>query len=164
MGNLLIVILLTFIVSFLLIYLIQKTSKRPGTAEEKIVIAPQLQNLNIDQFFSICCQLLEKMGLNILSSYRTEPNEIDIYAENPTPIVGGPFVATCILYPEGAQVTSADVINFASALIGERKGKGIIITTGFFAADVSHLPELPPMELIDGKKLAELMEHYGIGI
>ena len=35
MGNLLIVIVLTFVFSFFLIYLIQKTSKRAETAEEK---------------------------------------------------------------------------------------------------------------------------------
>jgi len=162
MGNLLIVIFFTFLFSIFLIYLIQKTSKRPETAEEKIPIDPGLQHLNLDQFFSICCELLEKMGLRILNSYRTEDNEIDIFAENPEPIVGGPFMAHLILYPEGAQVSSAEVQNFASNLIGERRGKGILMTTGFFAPDVAMLPELPPMEMIDGKRLAELMKHYGI--
>ncbi|MDL1873195.1 restriction endonuclease [Deltaproteobacteria bacterium PRO3] len=162
MGNLLIVILFTFLFSIFLIYLIQKTSKRPETAEEKIPIDPGLQHLNLDQFFAICCELLEKMGLRILNSYRTEDNEIDIFAENPEPIVGGPFLAHLILYPEGAQVSSAEVQNFASNLIGERRGKGILMTTGFFAPDVAMLPELPPMEMIDGKRLAELMKHYGI--
>jgi len=162
MGNLLIVIFLTFIFSVFLIYLIQKTSKRPETAEEKIPIDPGLRHLSLDQFFEISCQLLEKMGLNILSSYRTEDNEIDIYAENPTPVVGGPFMAHLILYPQGAQVTSAEVQNFASNLIGERRGKGILITTGFFAPEVAMLPELPPMEMIDGKRLDQLMKQYGI--
>ncbi|MFO1463866.1 MAG: restriction endonuclease [bacterium] len=162
MGNLLIVIILTFLFSGFLIYLIQKTSKRPETAEEKIPIDPGLQHLDLDQFFELSCQLLEKMGLTILNSYRTEDNEIDIYAENPAPIVGGPFVAHLILYPVGAQVTSMDVQNFASNLIGERRGKGILITTGFFAPEVALLPELPPMELIDGKRLAVLMKQYGI--
>ncbi|HCU25918.1 MAG TPA: hypothetical protein DF383_12950 [Deltaproteobacteria bacterium] len=162
MGNLLIVIFLTFLFSIFLIYLIQKTSKRKSTEEEKIPIAPALQHLDLDQFFAIGCELLEKMGLKILNSYRTEDNEIDIFAENPTPIVGGPFLAHLILYPEGAQVTSAEVQNFASNLIGERRGKGILITTGFFAPDVAMLPELPPMEMIDGKRLAELMRQHGI--
>ncbi|MCC6273334.1 MAG: restriction endonuclease [Deltaproteobacteria bacterium] len=162
MGNLLVVIFFTFAFSIFLIYLIQKTSKRPETTEEKIPIDPGLQHLNLDQFFAICCELLEKMGLRIVNSYRTEDNEIDIFAENPEPIVGGPFMAHLILYPEGAQVTSAEVQNFASNLIGERRGKGILVTTGFFAPDVAMLPELPPMEMIDGKRLAELMKHYGI--
>src|SRR5262249_42931785 len=148
MGNLLLVIVFTFVFSFFLIYLIQKTSKRAETAEEKIPLDPSLQNLNMDQFFSMCCDLLEKMGLRILESYRTEDNEIDIYAENPSPIVGGPFVAHLILYPTGALVTSVDVQNFASNLIGERRGKGLLLTTGFFAPEIGLLPERPPMELI----------------
>lgn len=164
MGNLLFVIFITVIFSFFLIYLIQKTSKRPETAEEKIPIDPGLQHLTLDQFFNISCELLEKMGLTIQDSFRTEDNQIDIYAQNPEPIVGGPFAAHLILYPEGAQVTSAEVQNFASNLIGERLGKGILITTGFFAHDVAFLPELPPMEMIDGKRLAELMKQYGIEV
>ncbi len=162
MGNLLIVIFCTFVVGFILIFFIQKTSKPPETTEAKIPISSELQNLNLDQFFAIGCELLEKMGLTIKESFRTEDNEIDIYAENLEPIVGGPMVAHLILYPPGAQVTVADVQNFATDIIGERRGKGILITSGFFVPEVFALPELPPMEFIDGKRLAELMRQYNI--
>ena len=162
MGNLLIVFVLTVIVGFLLIFLIQKTSKPLPTAEEKIEIAPQLKTLNIDQFYSLCARLLEKMGLQIKDSYRTEDNEIDIDLVNPAPIVGGPLTAHLMLYPQGAQVTSTDVQNFAAELVSERRSKGILITTGFFAPDVATLPELPPMELIDGKRLSVLLEQYDV--
>ena len=60
----------------------------------------------------------------IVDSYRTEDNE-SCLRRNPSPIVGGPFVAHLILYPTGAQVTSMDVQNFATNLIGERRGKGL---------------------------------------
>jgi restriction endonuclease Mrr len=162
MGNLLIAFSLAVVFGFVLIFFIQKTSKRRETAEEKIEISPELQGLNMDQFFSIACELLEKMGLKIVDTYRTEDNEIEVYLENPAPIVGGPLVAHLILYPEGAQVTSMDVMNFSSDIVGERRGKGILITTGFFAPDVAALPELPPIEFIDGKRLAELMKQHGI--
>jgi len=164
MGNLLIVFVLTVIVGFLLIFGISKTSKPPATAEDKIPIAPNLQNLNLDQFFALACDLLEKMGLKIQDSYRTEDNEIDIYLQNTTPILGGPMVAHLILYPQGARVTAADVQNFASDIVSERRGKGILITTGFFSPEVATLPELPPMEFIDAKRLAELMEKHQIQI
>jgi restriction endonuclease Mrr len=55
-----------------------------------------------------------------------------------------------------------DVMNFASNLVGERRGKGLYITTGQFAPEVWTLPELPPMEFIDGTKLATLLEEYGV--
>ncbi len=162
MGNLLIVVVMTIIVGFLLIFLIQKTSKPRETAEEKIPIDPQLQSLNLDQFFALCCELLEKMGLKVVESFRTEDNQIDIYLENPAPIVGGPLTAHLILYPQGALVTGPDVQNFATDIVGERRSKGLIITTGFFAPEVATLPELPPMEFIDGKRLAELIKAYNV--
>lgn len=162
MENLLFAICLSIVFGFVLIFWIQKTSKRRETSEEKIPIAPEIQNLNMDQFYKISCELLEKMGLRIQETYRTEDNEIEMYVENPTPMVGSPMIAHLILYPEGAKVTSTDVMNFASDIVGERRSKGIMITTGFFAGDVSYLPELPPMEFIDGKKLAALMKQYQI--
>jgi hypothetical protein len=162
MGNLLIACFLAILFGFILIYWIQKTSKPKETIEEKIPLSPALQNLTMDQFFNLCCSILERMGLKILKSYRTEENEVEVYAENPAPMVGGPFSIYLILYPRGAQVTSTDVQNFASNLIGERRGKGIIMTTGFFTPEVATLPELPPMEMIDGKQLGQLMEKYGI--
>lgn len=164
MGNLLIVIILTVIVGFALIFFIQKTSKPLPTAEEKIEINADLKNLSIDQFFALCCALLRKMGLNIVDSFRSEDNEVDIYLENPAAIVGGPLTAHLILYPQGAVVTSTDVQNFATDIVGERKSKGIMITTGFFGPDVATLPELPPMEFIDGKRLAQLLEQYGVDV
>jgi Restriction endonuclease len=162
MGNLLIVIFCTVVLGFFLIFWIQKTSGRRETVEEKIPLPAPLQNLDIDQFFAICRELLEKMGLKVEETYRTEDNEIEVYAENPAPMVGGPIVAYLMLYPRGAQVTSMDVMNFASDIVGERKSKGILITTGFFTPDVPYLPELPPIEFIDGKRLYELMQRYQI--
>jgi len=164
MGNLLVVVLLTIVFGFVLIFFIQKTAKARETDEEKIPIAPNLKKLDLDSFFELSCEMLEKMGLRVLDSYRSEDNAIDIYLENPQPIVGGPLIAHLILYPPGAQVTSTDVQNFASDIVAERRGKGILITTGFFAPDVATLPELPPMELIDGKRLSQLMDTYQVEV
>jgi restriction endonuclease Mrr len=56
------------------------------------------------------------------------------------------------------------VQNFASELVGARKSKGIFITTGFFSPEVATLPELPPMEFIDGKRLAALLKQYEVSL
>jgi restriction endonuclease Mrr len=103
---------------------------------------------------------LEKLGLVIKESYRDRGNEADVYAENPEPLIGGPVIAHLHLYPEDGRITSMDVMNFASNLVGERRGKGLYITTGHIAPEVWTLPELPPMDLIDGKKLEELLRQY----
>jgi restriction endonuclease Mrr len=159
MMNLLLVFFMTVAVGFLLIFFIKKTSKKtPG--EQPISLPAPLQDLNFDQFFSLCVQLLEKLGLVIKDSYRDGKNAADVYAENPEPLIGGPVIAHLHLYPEDGRVTSMDVMNFASNLVGERRGKGLYITTGHIAPEVWTLPELPPMDLVDGKKLEELLKKY----
>jgi hypothetical protein len=157
MMNLLLVFFMAVAIGFLLIFFIKKTSKRtPG--EQSITLPPPLQGLNFDQFYALCVQLLESLGLVIKESYRDNPNEADIYAENPEPLIGGPVIAHLHLYPEDGRITSVDVMNFASNLVGERRGKGLYITTGHIAPEVWTLPELPPMDLIDGKKLETLLK------
>lgn len=159
MGLLLLIFLLTVGLGFLLIFFIRKTSKKlPG--EEETPIPENLTGLNFDEFFELSCRLLEKLGLEIKESYRDNDNEADVYAENPTPLIGGPVIIHLHLYPEDGRITSMDVMNFASDLVGERRGKGIYLTTGHFGPDVWTLPELPPMDFIDGKKLGSLIEEY----
>lgn len=161
MGPLLLVLLLTIGLGFLLIFFIKKTSKKvPGEIE--IPLPPELQGLDFDQFYSLSAQLLEKLGLQIREGYRDKDFEADIYADNPQPLIGGPVIVHIHLYPEDGRITSMDVMNFASNLVGERRGKGIYLTTGHFAPDVWTLPELPPMDFIDGKKLQDLISQYRI--
>lgn len=161
MLNLLFVFLLTVAVGFLLIFFIKKTSKKtPG--EQSISLPMPLQDLSFDEFYAMSVQLLERLGLVVKESYRDRENEADIYAENPEPLIGGPVIAHLHLYPEDGRITSMDVMNFGSNLVGERRGKGLYITTGHIAPEVWTLPELPPMDLIDGKKLEELLREKGL--
>lgn len=161
MLNLLFVFFLTLMLGVLLIFFIKKSSKKtPG--EIPIELPPPLQGLSFDAYFGLCVKLLEKLGLVIKESYRDQENEADIYAENPEPLIGGPVIVHLHLYPEDGRVTSMDVMNFASNLVGERRGKGIYMTTGNIAPEVWTLPELPPMDLIDGKKLEELLKKHDL--
>jgi hypothetical protein len=161
MLNLFIVFFLTLFVAFLLIFFIKRTTP-PGTREQEATLNPALQHIDFNKFYNLCIKLLEKLGLKIKDSYRENDFEADVYAENPTPLIGGPVIAHLMLYPENGLVSSMDVMNFASNLVGERRGKGLFITTGSFAPEVWTLPELPPMEFIDGKYLGNLLTQYGI--
>lgn len=159
MANLLIVFLFTIVLGFLLIFALKKTSKRlPG--EVDLSLPEELKNLSFDQFYALCEVLLEKLGLKIKEGYRDKDNEADIYAENPAPLIGGPVIVHLHLYPDDSRITSVDVMNFASNLVGERRGKGIYLTTGHFAPEVDTLPELPPMDFIDGKKFESLLREH----
>jgi restriction endonuclease Mrr len=47
---------------------------------------------------------------------------------------------------------------------GEQAAKGIFITTGYFAEETSKVVEGPPLELINAKRLAELIHDYRLAV
>ena len=59
-----------------------------------------------------------------------------------------------------------EIQKFVGALHGKRAKKGVFITTGFFSADatayVEHID--PKVVLIDGRRLAELMVAFEVGV
>lgn len=59
-----------------------------------------------------------------------------------------------------------EIQKFVGALHGKRARKGVFITTGVFSADASSYVEHiePKVALIDGKRLAELMIDFEVGV
>jgi restriction system protein len=59
-----------------------------------------------------------------------------------------------------------EIQKFVGALHGKRANKGVFITTGPFSSDaIAYVTQIDPkVVLIDGRKLAELMIDFGIGV
>lgn len=60
-----------------------------------------------------------------------------------------------------------EIQKFAGAILGQKSPKGIFITTSSFTNEAKQYAETsnnPKLVLIDGKKLAELMIEYGVGV
>jgi restriction system protein len=63
-------------------------------------------------------------------------------------------------------VTPSDVRDFRGAMAG-RGDKGLLITTGTFTSDAraeSRRDGAPPIDLIDGDRLCDLLKEYAIGV
>jgi restriction system protein len=63
-------------------------------------------------------------------------------------------------------VNPAQVRDFRGAMMG-RADKGIVITTGTFTADARKeavRDGVPPIELVDGQKLIEMLENLELGL
>ena len=63
-------------------------------------------------------------------------------------------------------VRASAVRDFRGAMQG-RGDKGLLITTGTFTADAkaeATRDGAPPLDLIDGTRLCELLKQYGIGV
>jgi restriction system protein len=80
------------------------------------------------------------------------------------PLVSFKVLFQCKRYKNA--VSSPDVRNFRGAMAG-RADKGIIITTGTFTAEAKREASrdgVPPIELIDGEKLIDMLEHLELGL
>ncbi len=81
------------------------------------------------------------------------------------PLVSFKVLFQCKRYTKSA-VTPSHVRDFRGAMAG-RADKGIIITTGTFTAEARREASrdgVPPIELIDGEKLVDMLEHLELGL
>ncbi len=141
------------LVSFLLIALLALSGKRKRFEREPLVTPLQFETL--------CLALLGEMKLKVEETERTAAG-LDILAENPAPLIGGKIlVRTAYLAPETV-IDLSRVLAFSNLVLQEHCLKGIYITTGRFAPELSTLTELAPMEFIDGERLEQLIARYQI--
>lgn len=137
----------------------QPAIEREGKEGRTTGGASRLAGLPMDDFERLCLRLLDEMGLVVSSRVRSGPRELEIAAVNPQPITGGDFIVHCS-HPEDGFVGSSRVNALRDQVKGEQAAKGIFITTGFFAEETSKHTEGPPVELINVKRLTELIQEY----
>lgn len=135
---------------------VEREGRRPEPASS-------LAHLSMEDFERLCFKLVEEMGLVVSSSVRSGRRGLEISAVNPQPITGGDFVVHCT-HPEDGFVASMQVNALRDQVRGEQAAKGIFITTGFFAEETSKATEGPPIELINAKRLAELIQEYRLAV
>jgi len=136
---------------------IEKAYYQPRGVEQQ-----QLERLVPEQFERLCLRLVEQMDLSVTGCHRNTHREVDIIAVNSRPITGGCYIVRCVLIPPELPIHSTQIIAFSSTVLAERALKGIFITTGFFSEEVPKLAEGPPIELINGQRLWQMMRDYRI--
>ncbi len=114
----------------------------------------------MDEFGRLCIRLAEDRGLRIVSHRRRGPREIEITASGSDPVVGGTYMIQGVLAGAEEVVDASRVFSSAAAVRGEQAVKGILITTGYFSEDASQPLEGPPVELINGPRLLDLIGRY----
>jgi restriction endonuclease Mrr len=144
-------------VGFFLIFLLALADKK-----KKKTHPPEENALSPVQFKKACVAVIENMKLELEEVAEISDEQLDILAVNPTPIVGSRFLVRCVHLPPEELVRSTEVLEFSNTLVQERLSKGLFITTGRFADDISGLGELAPIEFIYGSALKGLMEKYRI--
>ncbi len=137
----------------------EKAYYQPRGAEQQ-----RLERLTPEQFERLCIRLLEQMGLIINSFHSNKRGQIDITAVNPQPITGGEYIVHCLLAPPDEPINSTRIIALSDTVRAEGASKGIFITTGFFSEEVPKLVEGPPLELINGQRLRQILGEQRISL
>lgn len=151
------------ILGFLLILLLTATS--PQKKQDQLSLAtektPQ-SKWTKKEFEDHCISIIEGLGLKISNIYREKEEMMEIYAENPEPLVGGRYIIFAHYEPAEGITFKNNVTTLASMVKHEGATKGIYITTSAFSDDIEELINESPIELIDGIKFEELISMYKI--
>lgn len=166
MFNLFIVLILTFVVALILIFFISSHDRKLKKKQEQLLISNELEEeespLDFRQFSKVCMDICENLKLEIDDVTQLENDEIVVRAHSSNPITNVSFLVVCFHLHKKQTLDNSKVMEISDQIISERLSKGIIMTTGLIDPAVKNLPELAPMEFIDGNKLKELIEEYKI--
>ncbi|MGV9363084.1 restriction endonuclease [Amycolatopsis sp. NPDC003731] len=124
-----------------------------------------LQAMTPDAFERLCQRLLRQAGfINVAVTGRTGDGGIDRVGTYRMSLVSFPVFFRSKRYVGSAG--SSQVRDFRGAMIG-RGEKGLLITTGTFTSAAraeATRDGAPPLDLIDGEELVELLREHKLGI
>ena len=110
-------------------------------------------------------RVLREAGfVNVTVTGRSGDGGIDGVGVYRLSLVSFPVYFQCKRYK--GTVTAGAVRDFRGAMVG-RGEKGLLITTGSFTKDAQNEANrdgAPPVELIDGDRLCDLLKDYGLGV
>ncbi len=138
----------------------------PAISNYREHLAHMLQSLPAAGFERFCQRLLRESGFQeVTVTGRSGDGGIDgIGILQVNPLVSFKVLFQCKKY--AGSVSPSHVRDFRGAMTG-RADKGIIITTGSFTSDARKeavRDGAPPVELVDGEKLAGMLEKLELGL
>jgi hypothetical protein len=111
-----------------------------------------------EEWRHLVIDLLEALGFHIALEH-SSATELDVIAKSTEPLRGGRYIVHAVLQPAADVVDQTQIIRLQEAVKGEGAAKGILFTP--YQIDMTGLTALEaPLELIDGKKMRELIEKY----
>lgn len=129
-------------------------------------VLEQMLRLPAKGFERLAQRLLREAGfIQVIVTGRSGDGGIDGYGTlQVNPLVSFKVLFQCKRYEKS--VVPSHVRDFRGAMMG-RADKGILITTGTFTAEARREATrdgVPPIELIDGEKLIDMLARYELGL
>ena len=142
---------IAFFVGIFLIVCLKNAAPPAPEDQVKFSNSDEIPLFLIDQnaFEDKCVEFLCKFNLEHKHSIWANNSELEISMHDETPVVGGVYLALCIINPPNKTVDSLKVKGFLDTVKGEGASRGIMITTGYFDKKAINLIEEEPVELVN---------------
>lgn len=155
---------IAFFVGLVLIILLKNTS--PPPPQEQIHFAnpddKPLYLIDPQEFKDKCLEFLKKFNLEFVHSIWATDHELEIIMNDETPVVGGTYLALCIINPPNNTVDLMKVKGFLDTVKGEGASRGIFITTGYFSDEAIRSIDEEPVELVNVATFVKYLKKFEI--
>ncbi|MEU3523575.1 restriction endonuclease [Streptomyces sp. NPDC038707] len=147
----------------------QLSSVRPGRKPQDVgdhVAAhggdeePDLYDMDPIAFESLVADLFRAMGMQAVTTQRSNDGGVDVDALDPTPIRGGKIVVQVKRYRSTVPPTAVRDLYGTVQDVGANKG--VLVTTAGFGPGSYTFARGKPLELITGGELVDLLHRHGL--
>ncbi|MGV7221205.1 MAG: restriction endonuclease [Nitrospinales bacterium] len=153
-----------FVLGLILIALLKKIS--PPPPQELIHFndpdGKPIYLVEQDAFKEKCIEFMEKFNLEYKHSIWANEYELELDMRDETPVVGGKYLALCILNPPNNLVDAIKVKGFLESVKGEEASRGILITTGYYTDDALKCVEEHSVELVNVVSFVDYLKKFDI--
>ena len=155
---------IAFLVGIILIVLLKNAAPPAPQDQLRFKNPSDIPKFLIDQdtFEEKCVEFLSKFNLEHKHSVWANNSELEIAMIDETPVVGGVYLALCIIDPPNKIVDSIKVKGFIDTVKGEGASRGIFITTGYFDEKAIKLIEEEPIELVNVISFVSYLKKFNI--
>lgn len=155
---------IAFFLGLVLIALLKKAS--PPPPQEQIHFdnpdGKPLYLIDPEAFEEKCLEFLKKFNLEFVHSIWATDRELEIIMNDETPVVGGTYIALCIIDPPNNTVDAMKVKGFLDTVKGEGASRGIFITSGYFSDEAIRSIEEEPVELVNVASFVKYLKKFEI--
>ncbi|MGW1608534.1 restriction endonuclease [Streptomyces sp. NPDC002285] len=121
---------------------------------------PDLFDMDPIAFESLVAELFRAMGMQAVTTERSNDGGVDADALDPTPIRGGKIVVQVKRYRNTVPPTA--VRDLYGTVQDRGANKGVLVTTSAFGPGSHTFARGKPLELISGSELVDLLHRHGL--
>ncbi|MFJ4829107.1 restriction endonuclease [Streptomyces sp. NPDC088747] len=142
-----------------------RPDRRPQDVGNRVVAHgsdedPDLYEMDPVAFENVVAELFRAMGMQAVTTQRSNDGGVDVDALDPTPIRGGKIVVQVKRYRNTVPPTA--VRDLYGTVQDAGANKGVLVTTSGFGPGSYTFANGKPLELVSGAELVDLLHRHGL--